>query len=540
MSEPSFPGADPAGPQPGPERPRPERPGAELPGALEGLDDAVLRGLDDSPLVEVIVAAERQVAYLQAVQMRAMVELSRRQNYGFCGGCDDADENSIGHEHSRIRAVGSELSAALSWTPGRADRWAALAIELVEELPDTLAALAAGQIDARRAELIAEKTRVLSPAPRSRVEQQALLTAPEQTTTQLGRSLDRRVIAADPTTAERRRQRGRADRRVEPPRPSGNADGMAELALIGPAEDVTAFYTAVDAAARHARQVGKAHGDARTLDHYRFDIVTGLGWTALTLGHLGCCAPRCATGTSSPAQPDISGDNDAAHHEIDQATQRGGLATAQICGPAIQNGGLAAQGSGPSNRRRSKSHNELPAPRLATRHRRPAVVHVTVPLTTLAGADDEPAELDGYGPIPADAARLIAADATLRRLLTDPADGQLLEYGRATYAPPQTLADFVIARDRTCRFPTTTTPARSCDLDHRRSYRLGGTTGASNLQALSRRAHLDKTLHGWRVRLSSQGNLVWTSPAGLKYRTPPEPIGPTQPRPPDDPDPPPF
>ncbi|HEY3259488.1 MAG TPA: DUF222 domain-containing protein, partial [Pseudonocardiaceae bacterium] len=59
----------------------------------------------------------------------------------------------------------------------------------------------------------------------------------------------------------------------------------------------------------------------------------------------------------------------------------------------------------------------------------------------------------GYGPIPADMTRELAADATWRRLLTDPTSGTLLDVGRTTYKPPTALADFVRARDVTCRFP---------------------------------------------------------------------------------------
>ena len=445
--------------------------GAELAQALERLDVDALRGLEDSPLVDVIIAAERQIAHLQALQVRATVELSRRENYAFCGGCDDAAENSLGHEHNAVRAVGSELSAALSWTPHQADAVAGLATELVEELPDTLAALDTGQIDLRRARLIADKTRVLGPAARQRVERGVLPAAGQKTTTQLGRALDRQVICADPAAAERRRQRGRADRCVVPPRPCGDADGMAELVLSGPAEDLDALYRAVDAAASAARLAGKAHGDSRTLDQHRFDLLTGLGWNAITTGHLGCCAAECG-------------------------------------------GGL----------------------RLAQRRRRPAVVQVTVPVTALAGSDDEPAHLEGFGPIPAQAARAIAADATLRRLITDPRDGRLLEYGNTTYAPPQALADFIVARDRTCRFPTATTPARCCDLDHRVPFQRGGNTGAANMQALSRRFHIDKTLHRWRLHRSHEGSLTWTSPAGRTYRTPAESIGPVH----DPPERPPF
>ncbi|MGH8573351.1 MAG: DUF222 domain-containing protein, partial [Gammaproteobacteria bacterium] len=76
-----------------------------------------------------------------------------------------------------------------------------------------------------------------------------------------------------------------------------------------------------------------------------------------------------------------------------------------------------------------------------------AQVQMTVPASTLLGLDDVPGELAGYGPIPANLARELAADATWRRLLTDPASGALLDYGRSTYRPPAALADFVRARD---------------------------------------------------------------------------------------------
>lgn len=90
--------------------------GAELAGVLERVDPA---GLDDSPVVDVVVAAERQIAHLRALQLRAMAQLTGRPNYARCGGRDGV--GSPRHTHDPVRAVGSELSAALAWTPGHAD-----------------------------------------------------------------------------------------------------------------------------------------------------------------------------------------------------------------------------------------------------------------------------------------------------------------------------------------------------------------------------------------------------------------------------------
>jgi hypothetical protein len=152
-----------------------------------------------------------------------------------------------------------------------------------------------------------------------------------------------------------------------------------------------------------------------------------------------------------------------------------------------------------------------------------------VPITTLAGISDEPAELAGFGPITAEAARRIAGDATLRRLLTDAATGALLDYGTTRYVPPQHLADHVIARDRTCRFPTCSYPAESSQLDHTDPFRpegTGGPTAASNLGAFHGRHHNDKTHHGFKVTQSEPGRFVINTPAGLIYHVDPEIIGP--------------
>jgi hypothetical protein len=151
-------------------------------------------------------------------------------------------------------------------------------------------------------------------------------------------------------------------------------------------------------------------------------------------------------------------------------------------------------------------------------------VRVTVPVSTLLGLDELPAELAGYGPIPADIARDIAADARWRRLLTDPVDGTLLDYGRNTYRPPAGLDDHVRARDITCRFPGCRQPAHRCDLDHRIPF-PDGPTADTNLNALCRRHHNLKGAGKWGVEPDEVSGLVWTSPAGFRFDVPAESIG---------------
>lgn len=163
----------------------------------------------------------------------------------------------------------------------------------------------------------------------------------------------------------------------------------------------------------------------------------------------------------------------------------------------------------------------------ATEGQRPArAVAVTVDLPTLLGLADNPGELAGFGPIPASMARSLAAEGNWRRLVTDPLNGGLLDYGRRTYAPPAALAQFVMARDRTCRFPGCQVPASRCDLDHIRAFNAGGTTSAANLAALCRRHHRLKTFGGWTLALGADASVTWTSPAGLTYTLPAPRIGP--------------
>jgi uncharacterized protein DUF222 len=109
----------------------------------------------------------------------------------------------------------------------------------------------------------------------------------------------------------------------------------------------------------------------------------------------------------------------------------------------------------------------LGEPDLPEQHGQRPAINVTVSLGTLLGCDEQPAHLDGHGPITAALARRLAADptGTWRRLVTDDT-GQLLDYARRTYRPPANLTDHVIARDHTCTFPGCRRPARLCDLDH--------------------------------------------------------------------------
>ncbi|TDD68964.1 HNH endonuclease [Jiangella aurantiaca] len=156
-----------------------------------------------------------------------------------------------------------------------------------------------------------------------------------------------------------------------------------------------------------------------------------------------------------------------------------------------------------------------------TPRRRPISVHVTVPFTTLAGLGDEPGELEGYGPIPAHVARTLATEGIWSWLRTD-GTGQLLDLGRTRYRPTTALAEFITARDRTCRTPGCHRPARSCDLDHIVPFTAGGPTSPDNLHTLCTTHHLLKHHGHWTVQRAPDGTTRWTSPTGHRYGKPPD------------------
>jgi hypothetical protein len=155
-----------------------------------------------------------------------------------------------------------------------------------------------------------------------------------------------------------------------------------------------------------------------------------------------------------------------------------------------------------------------------TPQRRPLTVNVTIDLPTLLGLAENPGQLAGYGPIPASVARELASDAKWKRFITEPQTGNLLDFGRESYEPPQHLKDFLIARDRTCRFPGCRRSALLSDLDHAESWESGGSTSPDNIGALCRRHHRLKTHDGWRIQSFGDGSCTWTSPLGKEFFTP--------------------
>lgn len=159
---------------------------------------------------------------------------------------------------------------------------------------------------------------------------------------------------------------------------------------------------------------------------------------------------------------------------------------------------------------------------------RTAHVRVVIPLTAAMGgievptADgvvdgaDEPAELEGYGPIPASVARALAAGGPWARMVTDPVDRTVLEVSSDSYEPPPAMASLVRAREPKCVSPSCSVPSDSCDLHHRIPWPVGPTS-VTNLDPGCRRDHLLLTHGGWSYVVDAAGCRTWTTAAGLVY-----------------------
>ncbi len=148
-------------------------------------------------------------------------------------------------------------------------------------------------------------------------------------------------------------------------------------------------------------------------------------------------------------------------------------------------------------------------------------IGITIGAGSLLGADDTPADLDGYGPItPGLADELIgrAHRSFYRRLVVDPLDGTLIarDPRRRRFDGP--LGGFIQTRDRRrCRQPGC--DRRIADIDHVVTYAAGGPTRPDNGQGLCRRSHTLKGLPGWHVTTRGR-DTIWRTPTGHTYASP--------------------
>jgi len=147
-------------------------------------------------------------------------------------------------------------------------------------------------------------------------------------------------------------------------------------------------------------------------------------------------------------------------------------------------------------------------------------VTVTVDLETLERRAGRRCELDDAGVITPEAARRLACDASVTRVITAGCS-EPLDVGRRTPVVSPALRRALATRDGGCRFPGCERPQAWCDGHHIRHWADGGPTARANLVSLCRPHH--RLIHrGFGVRMRD-GTPVFIRPDGspLEDRAPP-------------------
>jgi hypothetical protein len=172
-------------------------------------------------------------------------------------------------------------------------------------------------------------------------------------------------------------------------------------------------------------------------------------------------------------------------------------------------------------------------------------VQLVIDLQTLRGEADRHCLLDGQ-PVPAQVGRDLAGYATaFRRMVTDPVDGHLLDYGDQTYLPAP-LRTYVLARDGGCRAPgCTSRDPRRLQMDHAIPF-PEGPSDTANTGGACLTDHQNKTAgHASIENSAADGSCTWITAWGQRIHIPArpflhDPADHPDPDPPPELDPPPF
>ena len=515
-----------------------------------------------------------------------------------------------------------ELAPALTMTVRAAGMHLSLAADLVTKLPMTAAALEAGLIDMARARIIAEAARVLTMEQAAAVEHLIFPRAGQQTSGQLRAALARAILAADPDAARKRREQAQREARVLRWREDAGTAALSGRDL--PPAEVLAADQRISARAREL----KAAGLAGTMDELRARAYLDFLLGRSGLPELGTSDPGEPAGSAAgPDRPDVSPADagagpdrpDVSPADADTGPDRPDVSPADAgAGPDRPDVSPADAGAGPDRPDVSPADADAghghrnggaggPARDFSGPYAGPggrgtgsdgtatgpwpsggppgglaARINVTVPLSTLLGTSDKPAEVAAFGPVDAELARELARAAGMHPatrwcVTVTGQHGQAVGHGCAPgrhsapehpsgagpdgpaqngpalnplaraflqrlriritplavgscdhrneepgYKPSRLLRHLIEARTASCTAPGCRRPAAQCDQDHTIPYQAGGRTCECGLGPLCRRHHRCKQAHGWTLEQPQPGVFVWITPARRRYTTGPK------------------
>ncbi len=609
------------------------RSGLALTAALAPLD---LKALTGSQVVDVLKARYRQNNHERAQLLAVADEVMLRSEA----------EWEVPGDRWPGELGADEVRAALVFSRSAAEKLCMFAEDVVRRLPEVQQAFVTGVLDQARVWVFSSWTRCLSDEHTRAIVAALLPKAPQLTTAQLIHEMQRHAIALDPNWARKRYEQALKGRRVVGSR---NSDGTANLAGYDlPMDQVAAAAARLDRLAKAAKQAG--HPDPIDhVRSYLFLGMTDGSYEGLTdpqiLARLLADANLTQPAPAEPANDSPDGDlatDDAPAHDGSGADERpadesstedrsadpcadeptfadaagpagrasnsdgtdgeddsgnsdgtdgkddsgnsDGTDGKDDSGPGDDDPGHADGGPGPGDGGPGPGDG---GPDRGGAVGRTSGLRLLVRLATLAGADQRPADVIGWGAVHAALARTMAAapGASWWSVLTDPGGAPLavgpvrsrphgraaggrgypglqvwLQVNQATLdalarqehppgwdrviaeitakadcntGPPNgdptarlpgaELRRWIHVRDRTCVFPGCRVPAHRADADHSVEHINGGETTDTNLGAACRHDHRLRHEGGWTLEQTSPGQFTWTSRLGHTYHRTPPP-----------------
>ncbi|HEY3463988.1 MAG TPA: DUF222 domain-containing protein [Amycolatopsis sp.] len=213
-------------------------------------DPDALRRMKDEQIVTLIREAEAEISKLQAVQLRAIADLSVRRR--------------------RAPDTASEVALALSVTEHRASAIVSAAKALTDRLPRMLKLMGDGKLDLYRAMKVTDATAWLSGDHARIVDTTLEDRVPGRNAAQVRRAARYAAAQVDPEGAALRAEERLAERRLAL---HHHDTSVTRLSITNiPTEKATAAYTRIDQAARTLKTLN----EPRTLDQLRADVAMDL------------------------------------------------------------------------------------------------------------------------------------------------------------------------------------------------------------------------------------------------------------------------
>jgi hypothetical protein len=426
-------------------------------------------GLDDDQVTGVLAGWARAEAWATSGKLATVTEMVRRRGIGT--GTRGTQVPSAWDD-----TITEEVRCALGMSRQATAKMIDLAVALATRLDATAAALDAGQVDYIKAKIVADATGPLDDVAAGNAEKLALMWAggsfAGKTPGEIGKLIDRAVIAADPDGAEKRRQAAEQCARVETWRES-----TGTMAIMGVGLNPQAAMEAEQAITAQAKEYKKA-GVPGGMDSLRaramLDRLTGRG----TLGQeapqgLAASVNLVVTALDLPlltllGVTDKPGEA-AGWGAIDPALARD-LATAAAAAGDRSDWHLTV----------TDEHGWAISHGCASRSRR-----------TNPGKDWT------FTTIP-----VLSCDH---------------RYETSRHDPSPLLRHLVEVRDGACTHPGCQRPATRADFEHTVPWEDGGRTCGCNGNAKCRRDHQIKQHKDWTVTQPAPGFNQWRVPSGRTY-----------------------